>query len=241
MGRRERQALAPAHEVEPVERRENLEKREQRAVQALAIKGKRVIKVHLAPLVPLALQDLQPSIQLAVTAQLFQESLDPEDHLGHQAPREHLERMESQVILVRTEKLALRDLQASLEPQENLEPEERRETMEKANLAPGDPQDLQGPQDLDSDLPLWTWKVQDSQIWNLFGDCLGHPGLLVPPVYPAPLQVAQQEVLEHLDHQEGMEDLDNLACLVYQVLTASQELPVPREKRVIQVSWVFQE
>lgn len=224
-----------------METRENLEKRDQRAVQALAIKGKRVIKAHLVPPAPLDLQDLQPSIQLAVTAQLFPEPLDPEDHLGLQVPRENLERMESQVILVRTEKLALRDLQASQEPQEILEPEERRETVEKDSQAPGDPQDLQDHQDPDSDLPLWTWKVQDSPIWNLFGDCLVSPGLLVPPVHLVPLQVAQQGVLEHLDHQERTEHLDNLACLVYQVLMASQELPVPREKRVIQVSWVFQE
>lgn len=44
-----------------------------------------------------------------------------------------------------------------------------------------------------------------------------------------------------MDHQDVMEPPVNLACLVHQVLLASQDLPVPREKRGILVSLVFQE
>lgn len=42
-------------------------------------------------------------------------------------------------------------------------------------------------------------------------------------------------------HQERTGHLVNLVCLVYQALTASQEPLGPREKRVIQACWVFQE
>lgn len=245
LGRRE--SLAPAHGVEPVERRENQGKRDQRAVQALATKERRESLASLGPPVPPALWDPQLSIQSAATAQLIQEALDPEDQLDHrvpQAPRDNQELMENQVILARMEKLVLRDLQASQEPQETLVLKERRETVERVSLAPGDPQDHRDPQDQDSDLLLWTWKAQGSRIWNLLGDCQAYLVLPVPLgllVFPVPLQQAQDRVLGHLDHQERTGRLANLACLVCRVLMAFQELLAPREKRVIQASWAFQE
>lgn len=175
---------------------------------------------------------------------MFREFPDPEDHLEHQAPRGLQELMENQVILVRMEKLVLKDLQASLEPQETLEPEERRETVEKVMQARGGLQVLQDPQDQDSNLPLRIWRPQDSLIWNLFGVYLGYQVPQAPPdhlVFPAPLQVKQHRVLQHSDHQEKMEHLVNLACLAYRVLMANQELLVPRGRRVMRASWVFQE
>lgn len=183
-------------------------------------------------------------LQSAATAQLLPQAPDPEGQLDHRvprAPRDHQELTESQVILARMEKLVLMDLQASRELQVTQDQKEIRETAERVNLAPGDPQDLRDPQDQDSDLLLWTWKVQGSQIWNLFGGCLAYRVPLVPPVLPAPLQRAQGRVLGLLDHQERTGRLVNLACLVCLVLMASLELLVPREKRVIQASWVFQD
>lgn len=252
LGRRENPALAPAHVVEPVERRENQGKREQRAVQALATKERRGSPVLLGPLVPLALQDLHLGFQPAVTDQLpsarmaqwLPVSLDPEDHLDHKVPqalRDHQELMESQVILARTEKLVRRGLQVSQDSQVMLDSKERRETVERVSLAPGGPQDLQDPQDLESDLLLWTWKVQASQIWSPLGDYLAYQVLLVLLVLLVHLQQAQDLVLEHLDHQEKMERLVNLVCLVYRVPMAYLEFLVPKEKRVIQASLVFQE
>lgn len=69
-----------------------------RAAQALDIKVWRASQAHLDPRGPLVLQDLQTSIQSAVTAQLFQEFPDPEDHLEHQAHRGLQELMESQLV-----------------------------------------------------------------------------------------------------------------------------------------------
>lgn len=252
LGRRENPALAPAHVVEPVGRRENQGKREPRAVQALATKERRESPAPLGPLVPLALQGPQLGCQpartarlpSARTAQLLPVFLDPEDQPDHkvrQAPRDHQELMENRVILERTEKLVLMDLQVSQESQVMLDLKERRETVERVSLAPGGPQDLQDPQEQESDLLLWTWKVRASQIWNLFGDCLAHQVLLVPLGLLVPLHQAQDRVLGHLDHREKMERLVNLVCLVCRVLMASQEFLVPKEKRVIQASWVFQE
>lgn len=202
LGRRENPALAPAHVVEPVGRRENRGKREPRAVQALATKGRRESPAPLGPLVPLALQGPQLGCQPAKTArlpsarmaQLLPVFLDPEDQLDHkvrQAPRDHLELMENRAILERTEKLVLMDLQVSQESQVMLDLKERRETVERVSLAPGGPQDLQDLQDQESDLLLWTWKVRASQIWNLFGDCLAHQVLLVPLGLLVPLHQAQ--------------------------------------------------
>lgn len=154
---------------------------------------------------------------------MFQESLDHEDHLDRQAPKGLQEMMESQVILVRMEKLVPRDPQASQEHQVTRDSKERRETVERVSLALGDPQDRRDHQDQDSDLPLWTWRLLDFLIWILSGDCLGYqvplalPVLLVFLVLP---QEAQHIVQEHLDHQAKMGHLVNLACLVYQVQMA---------------------
>lgn len=210
-------------------------------MRALATKEIRENLALLAPLAPLALQGPQLSFQSAVTAQLLQQSRDPEDQLDHlapRAPRDHQELMESQVILGRMEKRVLMDLQASQEPQVTLDLKERRETVVRVNLDPGDLQDLQ---DQDSDLLLWTWKDQGSLIWNLFGDCLVCPAPLVPLVLLVPLQQAQQWVLGRSDHQERTGRPVNLACLVCPVKMVSLEFLVPREKRVIQVSWVYLE
>lgn len=90
---------------------------------------------------------------------------------------------------------ALLDHQVSQEPQATLDLKERREIVERASLAPGDPQVLLDPQDQDPDLLLWTWKVPGSLMWNLFGDCLaylGHQVLPVPLVHLVLLQKAQQ-------------------------------------------------
>lgn len=239
-GRRENLVLVPVHGVEPAERRESLVRREQRVVQALATKERRESLDSLDPLVPPALQGLQLNMQSAVTAQWLPESPDPEDHQVPQAPRDHQEQTESLATPVRMENLVLMGLQASREPQGTLDLRERRETVEKVNLAPGDPLGLQDPQDLDSDLLLWTWRVQDSRIWIQFGDCLAHQVSQVLLVLPVPQQ-AQHQVLGHLDHQERTERPVNVACLVCRVLMASQEFLVPREKRVTQASWVFQE
>ncbi|KAE8299624.1 Collagen alpha-1(XVIII) chain Endostatin Non-collagenous domain 1 [Larimichthys crocea] len=241
LGRRENLVLAQAHEVEPVEKRENQEKREQREVQALAIKERRESPALQGRPVLLGLQGLQMSIQSAVMDQLLPGSLDHEDHQVPQGPRDQQELMESQVILVRMEKLVLMDHEASQESQETLDSEERREIVEMVSLAPGDHQDHQDPQDLDSDLLLWTWKVQGFQIWNLFGDCQACQVLLAPLVLLVLLLQAQDLLLGHLDHQERMEHPVNLACPVCQVLMEFQEFLVPKEKRVTQASWVFQE
>lgn len=149
---------------------------------ALATKERRESLDSLDPLVPPAHQGPQLNMLLAVMAQLLPESPHPEDHKVPQAPRDHQEQMESPVTPVRMENLVPMDLQASQEPQGTLDSRERRETVEKVNLAPGEPLGLQDPRDPDSDLLLWTWKVQDSQIWSLFGGCLAHQVLLVLPV-----------------------------------------------------------
>lgn len=195
LGRREKQvqALASVHGVEAMEKREKEGKREPRAVQALALKDRRESLASLGPLGPLVPLALQPIFQLAVTAQLFQGSLDPEDQLDHmvsQAHRDHQELMESQVILVRMEKLVLKDLQASQELQVTLDPKGIRETAERDNRAPGDPQVLLDPQDLESDLLLWTWKALGSPLWIL---PRGHQVPLVPLV-PLVLLVPLQQV-----------------------------------------------
>lgn len=144
--------------------------------------------------------------------------------------------MESQVILVRTERQALKDPEASPGPRETLDSKEIREIVERVYPAPGDPQDLQ---EQEFDLLLWTWRALDSPIWSLCGDFQGHQ---VPPVLPVPpCPPAQWVVLEHLGPQGEMEHPVNLAYLVYQVPMAYLELLVPREKRVIQASWGFQE
>ncbi|CAB1426641.1 unnamed protein product [Pleuronectes platessa] len=112
------------------------------------------------------------------------------------------ELMERLVILVRMEKLVLRDLQASQELQVIPEPKERRETVERVNRALGGPQDFPDPLEQDPDLPLWTWKVQVSPTWNPFGDYLGSQVSLVLPGLLVLLQPAQHCVLEPLVHQE---------------------------------------
>lgn len=57
----QRENLALAHGVEPTEKRVNLVKREQRAVQGLDIQEQKVTLDLLDPLGPLALQVLQLS------------------------------------------------------------------------------------------------------------------------------------------------------------------------------------
>lgn len=163
-------------------------------MQALATKERRVSLDLLGPPVPLALQGPPRSFQSAVTAQFPPEAPDPGDQLDHQvlrALKDHQEMMESQAIPVRTEKLVLRDLQASLAPLVTPDLKETRETVEMVNLAQGDLQDLQDPQEQDSDLLLWTWRAQGSPIWTLFGDCQAHKVLLVPPVLLVPRQQPQ--------------------------------------------------
>lgn len=59
LGRRENQALAPAHVVEPVERRESQEKKELRAAQDLATQGRRENPAPQGPLDLLASQGQQ--------------------------------------------------------------------------------------------------------------------------------------------------------------------------------------
>lgn len=239
MGRRENQD--PARGVEPVERRVNQEKKEQRALQASVTKVPRESLAHLGQLVLPALQGLPQSFPLAVTAQFLPESQDPEDHLDSRAPRDHQELMESQVILVRMERLVLKDLQASQELQVILDPKEIREIVERVTLAQGDHQDLQDPQDLDTDLHLWTWRAQDFLIWNLSGDCLAHQVPLVPLALLVLLQQVHHPLLGHLDLQGETEHQVNRACQVCQVLMAPQDFLVLREKRVIQASSVYQE
>lgn len=70
-------------------------------MQALATKERRVSLAPLDHLAPLAFQAPQQSFQLVVMAQLFPGSPDPEDHLDQQvpqAPRDHQERRESQLV-----------------------------------------------------------------------------------------------------------------------------------------------
>ncbi|KAK5890749.1 hypothetical protein CesoFtcFv8_014240 [Champsocephalus esox] len=155
-----------------------------------------------------------------------------------EAQRDHRGLMESQVILVRMEKPALRDPLASQEPRVILDLKETRGTVEMVSLAPGVHQDFPVQE---SDLPLWTWKAQGSLIWNLFGDCLAYKVPLVPQGLLVPLQQAQHRVLGRSDPQERTVRLVNLACLAFQGLTAAQERLPPKDKRVMQASWVFQE
>lgn len=72
-----------------------------REVQALATKEKRGSLAPQGHPAPLALRVPQQSWQLAAMARLFPGSLDPEDHLGHQAPRDHQEQRESQLVDLR--------------------------------------------------------------------------------------------------------------------------------------------
>lgn len=177
------------------ERRETLGKRDQRAVQALATKGRRESLVLLGPLVLLAPQDPRLSFHLVMTALWFQQPLELEGLLDHQAPqvpRDHQEMMENRVILVRTEKLVLRDLQASQEPQVTLEPKEKRETVERVSLVPEDLQGLLDLQAQDTDLLLWTWRAQGSRTWTLSGVYVDHLVLLVPLVFLVLLVFQQQ-------------------------------------------------
>lgn len=69
-----------------------------REVQALATKEKKVSLAHLGHPAPLALQALQQSFQLAAMAQLFPGFPDPEDHQVPQAPKDHQEQRESQLV-----------------------------------------------------------------------------------------------------------------------------------------------
>ncbi|KAI9535111.1 hypothetical protein NQZ68_007200 [Dissostichus eleginoides] len=212
-----------------------------RAAPASATSERRESRALLAPSAPSARQGPQLRLQSAVTAQWLPEPPDPEDQLdpqAHQAQRDHQGLMESQVILVRMEKPALRDPLASQEPRVILDLKETRETVEMVSPAPGVHQDFPVQE---SDLPLWTWKAQGSLIWNLLGDCLAYKVPLVPQGLLVPLQQAQHRVLGLSDPQERTVRLVNLACLVFQGLTAAQERLVPKEKRVMQASWVFQE
>lgn len=86
-------------------------------MQASGSLGRKVTEAPLAPPGPPALQYPLQSTQSAATAPLFPESPGPEDHqalLDHKGPQES---MESLVILVRMEKLVLKDPEASLELQ----------------------------------------------------------------------------------------------------------------------------
>lgn len=246
LGQRENLALALALAlgVEPVERRENQVKKEQRAVQASATKEPKESLAFLALLAPPALQDQQLTFQSAAMDPFLPESLAPEDQLDHrvlQAPRAQQELMESQVTPVRMEKRVLKDLQASQEPQVTPAPKERREIVERGILAPGDPLDLQDLQDRDTDLLSWTWRVLGSLIWKQFGGLLVSLVLLAPLVLLVPLREPLGQALALLDYQEGMVNVDNQVYLVCREPMVCQELLVPRERRVIQESWVFQE
>lgn len=142
---------------------------------------------------------------------------------GTQGPRDLKEQTENRVILVKMARQVLLDLQVFQEPLVILDLKERRETAEMPTLVQEVPRDCQALQDPGPDRPLWTWKAQGFQTWNLFGDCLDYLAPLGSLDLPGSLHLLSWEQLQAQgpsDPQEQMEHLVNLVCLESRVQMA---------------------
>lgn len=159
----------------------------------MPVSDTRAPRENRAPLVPPAPPDLQALLQSSPWAEMVPScplSPDQEDPPECLDLRETRGSTENQVILVRMERPALKDLQDSQGLPEILAPKETREIVERVSLDPEDHPDLQDLQDQGSDRRLWTWRALVCPTWRLSGaspDSQAPPAL---PVLPAPLPPA---------------------------------------------------